>query len=216
MEKEKKPFYKKWWFIAIIALLVIGAIGNALESDESKQKKEDDKLALEQKKEDDKLAIEQKKEDDKAKAQKIAKEKKAAMTPKEKVVKIVTDKLGKTNNSKKDRIVEADVFEPGDGTRNIILTMNASENLTNNFIKRSMWMDSVDILEPLSKTEGLKNISIEWLYPLTDQYGNTEDKRIMMLNISKETLDKINWEDFNNENLPNVSTEYFEHPTLNK
>ena len=27
-EKTKKPFYKKWWFIAIVIIVVIGAIGS--------------------------------------------------------------------------------------------------------------------------------------------------------------------------------------------
>lgn len=34
MEKVKKPFYKRWWFIAIVVLFVIGAIGSQSEEKE--------------------------------------------------------------------------------------------------------------------------------------------------------------------------------------
>lgn len=40
MSKEiKKPFYKKWWFILIVVLFIVGVIGNALESDKTEETK---------------------------------------------------------------------------------------------------------------------------------------------------------------------------------
>lgn len=33
---EKRPFYKRWWFITIVAFLILGVMGNIIESDESK------------------------------------------------------------------------------------------------------------------------------------------------------------------------------------
>ena len=62
-QKTKKPFYKRWWFITIAVLLVIGIIGNLTESDEAKQKKIDQEVALEleknKKKEDREIAKKQ-------------------------------------------------------------------------------------------------------------------------------------------------------------
>lgn len=34
MNNKRNPFYKKWWFYLIVALLIVGTIGNAIESDE--------------------------------------------------------------------------------------------------------------------------------------------------------------------------------------
>lgn len=31
--KVKKPFYKRWWFIALVAIIIIGALGNMGEED---------------------------------------------------------------------------------------------------------------------------------------------------------------------------------------
>lgn len=55
--KEKKPFYKKWWFILIVAILVIGFIGSLggnSEKDKPKVKEEATSNKTETKKEDKK------------------------------------------------------------------------------------------------------------------------------------------------------------------
>lgn len=56
--KHKKPFYKQWWFILIAIAFVMGAIGNAFESDETKQKEENKINAEDKKKEKVDLNIE--------------------------------------------------------------------------------------------------------------------------------------------------------------
>lgn len=48
--KKKKPFYKRWWFILIAIVFVIGAIGNIFDSDETKQEQGEEKVDVEDKK----------------------------------------------------------------------------------------------------------------------------------------------------------------------
>ena len=36
--KEKKPIYKRWWFILIVALFVLGTIGNIVDGGKAKNK----------------------------------------------------------------------------------------------------------------------------------------------------------------------------------
>lgn len=52
----KKPFYKKWWFILIVAIIVLGAIGNAIGGDDKGNAKKDNPTKQEEtvKKEDSK------------------------------------------------------------------------------------------------------------------------------------------------------------------
>ena len=194
----KKPIYKRWWFIAIVVMFAIGIIGNIATGWEGL--------------EDEPKKVTTSSEKPVAKKDEPKKE----LTIEDQVSKIITDNIGDKTNMKKDRIVESKVFDLGDGTRNIILTLNASENLSNKMTRQKMWMDSVEILEPLDALENIENISIEWLLPLVDQYGNQEDGRIMMFDMPREVRDKINWENFNNENIPSVSEGYFEHPALSK
>jgi len=127
------------------------------------------------------------------------------------VEKIITDKLGKNNNSKK-KVIEK--IEATDISLN--LTLNASDNFTLDMMKRGMWMDSIKILEPLSKVNNIKQINVDWQLPLVDKYGNEKDAAVMKFSIDKATLEKINWDNFLTENFPEVVNSYDEHPALNE
>ncbi|MGE7092994.1 hypothetical protein ACQKII_16375 [Lysinibacillus sp. NPDC048646] len=127
------------------------------------------------------------------------------------VEKIITDKLGKNNNMKK-KVIEK--IEATDSNLNI--TLNASENFTVDMTKRNMWMDSIKILEPLSKTNNIKQVNFNWQLPLVDKFGNEKDAEVMKFSIDKSTLDKINWDKFLTENFPDVVNNYKEHPALNQ
>lgn len=127
------------------------------------------------------------------------------------VEKIITDKLGKNNNMKK-KVIEK--IETTDISLNLIL--NASDNFTLDMTKRGIWMDSIKILEPLSKVNNIKQINVDWQLPLVDKYGNEKDAAVMKFSIDKATLDKINWDNFLTENFPEVVNSYDEHPALSK
>lgn len=61
-EKTKKPFYKKWWFILIAVVFVMGGIGSIFESDEKKQEREEERIAAEKEREEKSKAKEKEKE----------------------------------------------------------------------------------------------------------------------------------------------------------
>ncbi|KYG90042.1 hypothetical protein A0U40_07310 [[Bacillus] sp. KCTC 13219] len=123
----------------------------------------------------------------------------------------VYESLGNTNNLKKDTIYSLDIFEED---KAIILALNAGENVTVNLTKKGMWKNSKKVLEPLSKIDGLELIIIHWYYPLIDAYGNEKDVMVMAFEVNKETLNKINWDNFLTDNVPNVVSSYFEHEVL--
>ncbi|AMQ06523.1 MULTISPECIES: hypothetical protein [Sporosarcina] len=77
-------------------------------------------------------------------------------------------------------------------------------------------MDSLKILKPISEMKEVDGVIIHWLYPLVDQYGNEKDGEVMVFNIERETLDKINWDNFLTDNFPKVVNDYFEHPAFKK
>jgi len=129
----------------------------------------------------------------------------------EEVEKIITDKLGKNNNSQKKVIEKVEATDSG-----LNLTLNASDNFTLDMMKRGMWMDSIKILEPLSKVDNIKQINVDWQLPLIDNYGKEKDSAVMKFSIDKATLDKINWDNFLTESFPDVVTNYNEHPALNE
>src|SRR5699024_2221050 len=75
MKKEKKPFYKRWWVIAIAAFLFIGFINGLMNPyDEEEHKAEAEQQEAEEKAEAEKKAEEEKKQ--------VEKEKKEESKPK--------------------------------------------------------------------------------------------------------------------------------------
>jgi len=50
--------------------------------------------------------------------------------------------------------------------------------------------------------------------PLTDAYGNTSEADIIRLRITRPTLEKINFDNFDIDNLPVIADYYWQHPAL--
>lgn len=122
------------------------------------------------------------------------------------------DALGKTNSFGKPTVDSVAYMEHDKGAA---IVLNASENLTTNMTKKGMWISSKDIFEKLKEIDGVSYYIIHWHYPLVDAYGNEEDGMIMAFDITKEQLDKINFDNFLHNNVPNVVNNYFEHAAFN-
>lgn len=236
---RKKP--KKKLGIITVSAFVVMVIGGVIappvketaeedtESIEVTKVKEDTQTPEEKKAEEEAAAKEVADKKVKAKEEAVKKEKveaekkakadakaaeEAAKTPTDRITSIVTDNLKKKTNMDKVRIIGIeDISDSQDGSY-IIAKLNASENLTNNMTKSSIWLDSKKILEPISKLETTKKIVLQWHLPLTDSYGETKDGLVMTIDLEREQLDKIKWDNFNGENFSVISNNYFEHPAF--
>ncbi|GAB0170564.1 cell envelope integrity protein TolA [Lysinibacillus sp. CTST325] len=177
-----------------------------------KEETSEDKALIEQKakEETEKEASQAQTQQEQAKNDEKNKESKPVTTSSvDKTIKdIVYGVLGKTNNMKKDTVNDIQYVESDKG---VIIALNASENFTTNMTKRGMWLDSKKVLQPLSKVDGLETIIIHWHYPLVDTYGNEKDVLVMAFEVDKATLNKIKWDNFLTDNVPNVVNNYFEH-----
>ena len=96
----------------------------------------------------------------------------------------------------------------------VFIILNGEDNLTNNMIRTGMLIEACDILEVLQKRTELEDVTISWLFPLVDVYGNTSDDSVMMVYFDVETINKINFERFVYGDIPTVANEYFEHTAL--
>lgn len=144
------------------------------------------------------------------------KEEVVSMDPKSQIENIVSDKLKGKTNTDKERIVSVEKVSGENEPLYFVVTLNSSENFTTDMTKRTMWLDSKDILEPISKIENMGKIILHWQLPLTDTLGNVDDVRVMTINLEKKVLDEINWENFDVANFAVISESYFEHPAFKK
>ena len=92
-----------------------------------------------------------------------------------------------------------------------------SDNLNNEMIKNGIWIDTTDLLKALyTSGHNIENVNIVVNFPLIDKYGNKSVGPIVKLNMSEETAEKINWENFLWTNLPDVVDSYWQHQDLSK
>jgi len=92
----------------------------------------------------------------------------------------------------------------------------AKENLTTNLTRRGIWTDTKDLVKELSLilSQDVKAITVEPYLTLVDQYGEEELSRVALITIERETWEKINWDNFLTDNMPNVADSYWLHPAL--
>ena len=83
--------------------------------------------------------------------------------------------------------------------------------LSQNTYKKQLLNDSKQILEKLSGLKDVSYVNLEWQGKLIDQSGNSEWKPVMRINVEKETLDNINWEDLNENDIENVADDYWQN-----
>ena len=93
------------------------------------------------------------------------------------------------------------------GMKDIYVEANIPMNLTANMMKGSFEMDVLDYAEKV-KAEGFSNIIYMAYAEATDSYGNDTEAAAGTITLSKETIGKINFEQFSRDNLPKIADNY--------
>lgn len=195
---EKEPFYKKKWFIAIAALIIIGAIFGPKDKDkketpEPAKVEEKQEEVKEEPKEEDEFAITDDMSDD------------------EKIEKILK-KVGK------ERYKNREIHKNDDGTIRQVTLFTYID-------PEKVWDGKTAVRQESERTvnalKELKENNINFNYfalsatsTFTDQYGNDSESELMHIYIPQEEVDKINFEKFQYENLKNISDEFYVHPSV--
>lgn len=210
MKATKKPFYKKWWFWAIIVVLAI--IGYFTDDSEAQPTKETAVVADKSEKQPAKEAPKEKAEPevkkdvekpkDESKAEKAPKEESRAVKTPEDIVKKVIEK---------DRIIE---INKNDQNGHLLVRFKGSENLTNEMTVKGFLMDIRDLLKNLKSDSSVQTFAFNVTYPLVDNYGNESEDIVIKAEFSRETVDKINFDNFDFNKIPEVADEYWSHPAV--
>ncbi|MBM7644061.1 hypothetical protein JOD45_000252 [Scopulibacillus daqui] len=117
----------------------------------------------------------------------------------------------KNSFNKKDSIIEINY---NDNNNFLLIKVFGKDNLSKNMIKKGMWMSISKTLKDLKDNTKFDKIAFNIVFPMQDQYGNASNNIVMKATFDRDTLDKINWENFMFENIPNVANEYWEHPSF--
>lgn len=180
----------KWFGIFVGALIVISVIAALLDPDTDISEPEKVETAA---------PVEEKEE---------VKEE----TPKDMIISYINEEMGEKTNTDKERVVSI-----GESMGAFEVVVNGDENLTTNLTLTSMYSDANEIFEQLQSYDDLKqDVMISIMQTFTDQYGNENEDKALMIRLNQETLDKINFENFNYENYPNLAVSHYLHPAFQK
>ena len=111
-----------------------------------------------------------------------------------------------------DNLDNVELFDGTDGLK-INVFAQVSDNFTNNSIRHGFNGDVVNFLEAV-EAEEYNDIFVKGYFDMVDAYGDVENQNIFNMRILKSEVDKINYENFDYDNLENLSETYNWHDTF--
>lgn len=112
-----------------------------------------------------------------------------------------------------DEVGEENVREVGEVDSGINIVLDLKDNFTSNMMRDGANMEMVDVLQIVDDGE-VENVFINYYTTLVDEYGNEEEESVITATFTRETMDKINYENISYSNIPNVADDYWMHPAL--
>ncbi|QFF99355.1 hypothetical protein PB01_11260 [Psychrobacillus glaciei] len=195
-DKMKQHFYQRWWFILIVLILGIGIFENIVNRLE---KVETDRVEVTDSSFYKKMEREELKE-------KMSQKNK---TPEVVAAEIIMKNFG-TTYVEKEKAVLSSRFESG-----VVEAIALEEKVKSaKSSKRSFLYNTVEFMKAMKSQEEVTQATLIVQAPLTDRYGNVGNEDVMIVLMSRETLNKINFNNFKAENLSAIADSYWEHPAL--
>lgn len=137
--------------------------------------------------------------DAEAKAEQEAKDAEAAKTPEDRVV----------------ESVGADGLKVSTSSGAVLATFDLADNLTDGMMATGAQMDTMEILKAVKEHIGdYERVFVQGSFPMTDQFGNTEDSVILDLLYVKTTVDKINFDGIDPDAIWEIRDGGEVHPEL--
>lgn len=135
---------------------------------------------------------------------------------------IVNNALRGTTNYGKRRLVEiAPQFgSTPEETGHRLLRIRADKNLTNKLTVAGMLVDAVEVFESIAQNDimsEIDSVTILFSLPMMDKYGNVDDMYINRIQLTADTMRRINWESMNNgghRRLVDAADTYVLNPLL--
>ena len=109
-----------------------------------------------------------------------------------------------------DRATEARYVED---TGFISIEFQIRDSFTNNQRKFGFLSDAHDYTEQI-QNEDFDRILFSGFFDTRDQYGNVENTKVATLDMNKETVDKINFDNIIPDDMENIADEIYFHPAL--
>lgn len=202
---QLRKFFDKKWKVVVAVILGLAFLGALVREDEPKEAKVEAEDSVGVKDTDEEV-------------EEVVEEKREPANFDEQVLFAVEEVAGKDTNTDKPKVREITINDNMgtdiEGDKVVMISLNPNDNLTLKMMRKGMLMESTDIYEKLSEFPEATDISISYFGTTVNEYGEESDSLIMKTNLLREGLDRINWDNFNSDSLPDISESYLEHPDL--
>ena len=194
--KKNKAHFKKVGISLVVAIVAFAGFTMTYDEEESVEAEEPETEEVVEKKEsEEEPEVEEEPEE--------AELEKNEFTSEEKVEEAADDIYG-------SKLVEVEYI---DATNHYNVYAKIA-GLSANMDRKSAYFNATNFLEKI-KDEDFDSVYIEYQAVFVDDYGNEEERKGITYDITKETVDKINFDSFLAEKLPSVADSYWQHPAFN-
>lgn len=97
--------------------------------------------------------------------------------------------------------------------KHITIESQIYDNFSNEWIRSGFESLVAETLREIQDYE-YQTVSVIGYFDMVDQYGNLENDEVFLITFQKSEIDKINFENFNEENLKNIAINYHWHPAF--
>jgi len=210
----KKIVASIFYFMVIVAIVTPGSVDSEESSNEEAEAKQEvgeeeseEKERIKEEESQAKLEEEKEKEESEKEVEARAELKGADL-----LEVLVIESIGEETNMGNERIIEIIMWEDED---EIILNLHGSENLTANMTKNSLLNDSRKLSQVIYEDGSFpdKTITINWHMDLVDGYGNDVVRNVLLLGLTPEDAERINWDAITSEQFENI-TLHWKHPNI--
>lgn len=171
---KKEPFYKRPWFLILVALLIIGAIGNIFEDEDNTENIKKPQTTNEKSSNEE---VENIKKDENG----------------EKVDKEKDDRpIDETILEDSEEIIEANFYE--DGTLSIEIEGDGS--LSVNTMVSNRAMSILEAMKIAFEDENVKKVRGNVTATMVDSKGNESIKDVVSITYNRETFEELNYKNF--------------------
>ncbi len=129
------------------------------------------------------------------------------------VEKALEDLLGATTIDDMDRFISL-TFEESYGEKMVTIDYNGDSSLTTNLTRVGLLDDAKRFFEEVAPKfdPEIKGITLAPYLELVDAYGNTSNQYVMLIDLHRDTWEKIQWDNFTINNFPTVADIFWESP----
>lgn len=133
---------------------------------------------------------------------------------------LVADELKEKGIEGTKKLDSLEIFDDVDknnkSIKTVLITLNGNDSLTKNMIKKGMLKEGEKLFPRIFEDRSVGRVLITWKFPLEDDKGNSSFRKVLSIQLERETADEINWKKFKYKNFPTVADSYFEHQVFKK